>query len=906
MGLQTVRLSSKLTLIFAALLLAGLLVVAPLIHWMTEWWWYSSLGQEGVLLTITLGRSLAWGMSAIAFFLFSWVNYRLALNLTRYSVFRVKAGFAPEGMPIQKMINALALGLAIFWAFSGASGFLDIWETVLRFYHATGFNLVDPIFSQDVGFYTFTLPFYQLVKNWLLYLVVIGLLTTVPVYIFKGTLDLGRGWQNVIIGRPKAHLTILTMALVLLIAWGYWLARFDLLYSPEGVVFGAGYADAHSRLWVLAVLSLLGAVVVGLLGWSLRRNGVVLALVVLGGYGAIALLLPLLPALEQQLSVAPNELTKEAPYIEYNLDFTRQAYGLDRIDRQIYPVEPTLTQEVLQANRATIDNIRLWDYRPLLSTYREVQELRLYYRFQDVDLDRYTLEQNYRQVMLSARELEYGRVPDRAKTWVNQRLKYTHGYGLAMSPVNRITPQGQPEFFIQDIPPVIKTDLVLDQPRIYYGEATDQVIFTGMNTDEFDYPIGQENAANRYDGLGGVSIPTLWHRLLYALDRADLKILISNYFTPQSRIHYHRQVRDRVQRLAPFLRLDQDPYLVMINGRLQWFLDAYTISNRFPYAEPISPAFNYIRNSVKVVVDAYDGTVQLMVVDDQDPILQTYQKIYPSLFTNASAPIDPEVRAHFRYPEDLFRIQSQMYLSYHMTNAEVFYNQEDLWRLPIQKYEDKEEVMEPYYVVMKLPDEPEPEFLLILPFTPVNRDNMVAWLAARCDGDRYGEAILYEFPKQELIYGPRQIEARIDQNPEISEQLTLWSQEGSRVIRGDLLVIPIENSLLYVEPIYLRGAQSQLPELKRVIVAYDQDIFMTETLEESLALMFGAASPTVAAEQPGPAGLQPILPLAQDALETYEAAQEALQNGQWADYGALNQELADLLRQLNAEVVPME
>jgi len=902
-----VRLSSKLTLIFAALLLGGLLIVSPLIHWMTEWWWYGSLGQQGVLVTLTVGQSLAWGISALVFFLFSWGNYRLALNLTRYSVFRVKSGFAPEGMPVQSMISFLAVGLAVFWALSGASGFLNAWEIILRFYYASPFNLTDPIFGQDVGFYTFTLPFYHLVRNWLLYLVVIGLLTTVPVYIFKGTLDLGRGWQNLIIGRPKAHLTILTMALLVLIAWSYWLARFELLYSPEGAVFGAGYADAHSGLWVLAALSLLGAVAVGLLGWSLRRNGVVFALGVIGSYGAIAFLLPIIPALEQQLIVSPNELTKETPYIEYNLEFTRQAYGLNSIERQVYPVEPTLTQAKLQDNRATIDNIRLWDYRPLLSTYREVQGLRLYYSFQDVDLDRYTLEQNYRQVMLSARELEYDRVPARAKTWVNQRLKYTHGYGLTMSPVNRITPQGQPEFFIQDIPPVINTDLVLKQPRIYYGEATDSLIFTGMGTDEFDYPIGQENAANRYSGLGGIPIPSLWQRLLYALDYTDLRILISNYFTPQARIHYHRQVRDRVQRLAPFLRLDEDPYLVLTNGRLQWFLDAYTISDRFPYAEPISPDFNYIRNSVKVVVDAYDGTVQLLVVDDQDPILQTYQKIYPSLFTNSSAPIDPAVRAHFRYPEDLFRIQSQMYLSYHMTNAEVFYNQEDLWRVPIQKYEDTEEVMEPYYVVMKLPEMTEPEFLLIMPFTPVNRDNMVAWLAARCDGDRYGEAILYEFPKQELIYGPRQIEARIDQNPEISQQLTLWSQEGSRVIRGDLLVIPIENSLLYVEPIYLRGEQSQLPELKRVIVAYDQDIFMTATLEESLELMFGVASPAAAAAaEPKPSPSPSLSPLAQEALKIYEASQEALQNGRWEDYGALNQQLADLLRQLNAEVVPME
>ncbi|NJO21482.1 MAG: COG1615 family transporter, partial [Spirulinaceae cyanobacterium RM2_2_10] len=468
----------------------------------------------------------------------------------------------------------------------------------------------------------------------------------------------------------------------------------------------------------------------------------------------------------------------------------------------------------------------------LLSTYRQLQEIRLYYRFNDVDVDRYTLDGDYRQVMLSPRELAYGQVPERGRTWVNQRLKYTHGYGAVLSPVNRVSEQGLPELWIKDIPPVSAIDLEITQPRLYYGEETTYHVFTGTSTNEFDFPQGGDNASNRYDGAGGVAMPTLLHRLAYALDLGSFKLLISNYFTPESKILYHREIRDRIQRVVPFLRLDRDPYLCINNGRLQWIMDAYTTSDRYPYSEPFGRGqFNYIRNSVKVVVDAYDGTLQFFITDTEDPILKAYQEIFPNLFTPA-ADVPEVLRSHFRYPLDLFAIQAQTYLAYHMQNAEVFYNQEDLWRFPNQLYEQDEQVMEPYYVIVRLPDAESEEFVLTLPFTPVNKNNMVAWLAARSDGDRYGKKLLYEFPKQQLVYGPQQIEARIDQNPQISQQLTLWSQEGSQVIRGDLFVIPIEQSLLYVEPIYLRAEQSELPELKRVILAYGDQIVMETTLEQ--------------------------------------------------------------------------
>jgi len=503
--------------------------------------------------------------------------------------------------------------------------------------------------------------------------------------------------------------------------------------------------------------------------------------------------------------------------------------------------------------------------------------------------------------MISARELAYNQVPERGRTWVNQRLKYTHGYGAVLSPVNQVTEQGLPPFWIKDVPPVSEIALQIDQPRIYYGEETTHYVFVGTSTDEFDYPQGSDNASNRYDGAGGVAMPTFWHRLAYAFDLGSLKLLISNYFTPESKILYHREIRDRVQRIVPFLRLDSDPYLCILNGRLQWIVDAYTTSRRYPYSEPFgNNQFNYIRNSVKVLVDAYDGTMQFFVVDPDDPLLKAYQEIFPHLFTPGEE--TPElVRSHFRYPVDLFKIQAQMYLIYHMQNAEVFYNQEDLWRFPLQRYEDQEQVMEPYYAIVRLPDEAAEEFILTFPFTPANKNNMVAWLAARSDGDRYGTKLLYEFPKQQLVYGPQQIEARIDQDTQISQQLTLWSQEGSQVIRGDLFAIPIERSLLYVEPIYLRAEQSELPELKRVILAYEDKIAMATTLEEAIAAIFGTDSaPPPATTVVSPTSALPT-PQLQKALDLYDQAQTALRSGDWVEYGRLQAELGRALRAIAGE-----
>lgn len=922
-----------LTLAAAVLLL--LLFSSTLIHLLTESWWFDSVGFSSVFWTRIRWQAGLWSATFAIYGSFIWLNYRLSLNLSRdrnfYLLERTELGAYANGI-----VNAIAVACTIGISLLAASATVSHWESVLRFLNPTPFGQVDPIYNTDVGFYVFQLPLYQQIQSWLLALLFWGLVIATVIYVLKGSINLGRGWTNLLTGNVKLHLSVLLAAIAVLITFGFWLQRFELLYSPTGVVYGAGFTDVNARLhayWIMGFVTLaLGTLLV----ITLWRSGFVLPTYGLIFYILVFMLVAgLYPWFQQQFVVAPNELAKERPFIENSIEFTRNAYQLDDVESADYPVEYTLTQADIQANDSTIQNIRLWDYRPLLSTYQQLQEIRAYYRFTDVDVDRYTIDGNYRQVMLSPRELDTSRLSAQARNWVNQRLKYTHGYGFAMSPVNVVRSDGLPEFFVQDIPPRTTVDLGIEETAIYYGELTDDYMFTGATIDEFDYPQGDENASTRYAGEGGVPVGSLLRQLAYAFDFGDLKLLISNYLTSESKIHYYRQIRDRVAHVAPFLSYDSDPYIAIIDGRIQWIIDAYTTSDRYPYSEPISRAYqastalgnddsinalirdrtNYIRNSVKVVVDAFDGTLQFYVVDEADPVLATYRKIFPDLFVEADQ-VPEQVWDHFRYPLDLFKIQAVMYLSYHMDNPDVFYNQEDLWRVPVEEYEDSQQVMEPYYMIMSLPGQTQEEFILILPFTPVNKDNMISWMAARSDSENYGRLLLYEFPKQELIYGPSQIEARINQTPEISEQLTLWDQQGSRVIRGDLLVIPIEQSLLYVQPIYLRAERGELPELGRVIVAYQNDVVMRNTLEEGLNSIFGeGAAPTVVPAPPQPPAATPapaqpaptefgsanISELVQSAQTAYDNAQTALQQGNWAEYGRYQQELETILNQLAQE-----
>jgi uncharacterized membrane protein (UPF0182 family) len=635
-------------------------------------------------------------------------------------------------------------------------------------------------------------------------------------------------------------------------------------------------------LVVLAgLVAILCLVTIRLRRWRLLLGGIAafVGVAILGGAAY--------PALIQRYQVSPNEIVKERPYIDYNIRYTRLAYGLDNIEEREFPAEETLTLQDLRKNDTTIKNIRLWDTRPLLATYSQLQEIRTYYKFTDIDIDRYTINGEYRQVTLSPRELSSQDLPSRI--WINERLTYTHGYGAVVSPVNRVTREGLPEFWIKDIPPVPSGDLRISRPELYFSELATDYVFAKTRAKEFDYPAGNQNVYTTYEGRGGIPLGSFWRKVLFAAYLGDIKLLLSNDLTAESRLLIYRNIRARVQRIAPFFQYDDDPYMVVsAAGRIVWLLDGYTVSDRFPYSAPTRGLGNYVRNAVKVTVDAYDGTVHFYVADPADPLIRTTARIFPGLLQPLDA-MPADLRAHIRYPEGLFRIQAAMYAVYHMRDTQVFYNKEDLWSIPVRPVDGQERAMEPYYIILRLPGEKKEEFVLLIPFTPSKKDNLAAWLAARSDPPNYGKLVVYNFPKQKLIYGPRQIEARIDQDPFISQQLSLWNQRGSQVIRGNLLVVPIERSLVYVEPLYIAAEKGQLPELKRVIVGFGDRIAMEETLDGAMARVFGAAvAQAGAAVPPGPSGgaAGSVKALLDDAASVLTRAGEELRR------------LQELLRQL--------
>ncbi len=918
---KTLRIRLLLPWLVAVTLL--LVFSGSLVHLLTESWWFESVGY-GSVFWLRLKWQLGLGVGAFALYAgVLWANYVFALRLTRDRTYRFLSRYSDQTQRDQlgHLLNLSVVGLIFILALGAALRAASAWQTVLQYLNPTSFGTVDPIFQRDISFYMFRLPLWQGLQSALLGLLVSSLLIAAAVYSLKGEVRPERGWKYFLTGEAKAHLCLLLAAIAVVLATGFWLERYALLYSDSGVIFGAGYTDVHARLQSYWLMGFVTLAVAALFIIALGRSGFSLPIFGIGMYlGLLVLANGLYPWFQQNFVVEPNELTIERPYIEHNIAFTRQAYNLTSVTAEPFPAENDLNREVVDANRPTIGNIRLWDYAPLLSTYKQLQEIRLYYNFEDVDIDRYTLNGDYRQVTLSARELPVEQLPPEAQNWINRQLKFTHGFGIVMSPVNQITPNGLPEFFIRNVPPVSTVDVPLDQPRIYYGESTRNYIFTGANTDEFDYPQGDTNASYRYTGEGGVPLNSLLRRLVYAYDLGNVRLLISNYFSPETRIHYHRVITDRVLQIAPFLTFDGDPYPALIDGRIKWILDGYTSSDRYPYSEPLNRrtdlvslvdstnplmrnGVNYIRDAVKVFIDAYDGTLEFYARDGEDPLLATYSRIFPNVF-KPMAEMPTEYREHLRYPQDIFTVQAQMYRAYHMENPEVFYNREDLWRFPEQTTDGVARTMEPYYIIMKLPKLGQEEFLQILPFTPANRDNMIAWMAGGSDGDNYGRLLLYEFPKQELVFGPTQIEARISQTPEISEQLTLWSQQGSGVIRGTLLVIPVEQSLLYVQPIYLRADQGELPELRRVIVAYSDRVVMRETLDQSLDAIFGEVSRAPlesTSASPGTPLPSNLADLIQSALDSYENGQQALQQGDWQRYGETQQQLESLLRELEQQ-----
>jgi uncharacterized membrane protein (UPF0182 family) len=887
-------------------------VAAMLTGVYTDWLWFSSLGFASVFRTILLtkvGMGLIFGL---IFFVLFMLNTRVVRKAKPWTpqfpmVQPVEEGPVFDFSALSQFGPILRwIGILIFSALMGATA-TPAWRLVLRWLNQSAFGMTDPVFHRDLAFYVFSLPLYQFIQRWGLFALILAGIATAVLYFKKKGIQIGP--QSIFVApRVKAHLSVILSAIFLFIAWLFRLKMFALLYSLRGVAFGANYTDVHIQrigYWILLVGALLGAF--ALLA-NVRSKGWKLPAWTVGGMIALTILfVAVIPGIVQQYVVKPNEITKERPYIEHNIEFTRMAYGLDKITEKDFPSAGELTLEDLKRNARTIENIRLWDHRPVLETYKQLQEMRLYYEFGQVDVDRYVLNGQETQVMIAPREIEIRRLAEQAQTWVNQRLKYTHGYGLCMSPVNEVTSGGLPVFSVKDIPPKASVDLTIERPEIYYGEQTGMYVIVNTREQEFDYPKGDENVYSTYEGTGGVRIGSFFRKLAFAWRFSDAKILLTGYITPESRIMFHRSINQRYRTVAPFLRYDQDPYLVVADGKLYWIQDAYTTTSMIPYSEPTrtSPTerINYIRNSVKAVIDAYTGEMRFYIIDESDPLIATYRKIFPKLFRSFEE-MPASLKAHIRYPVDLFMLQAKMYNTYHMRDPQVFYNREDVWSIPNEIYGEAEQRMLAYYIIMRLPEEEREEFLLMLPMTPTKKNNMVAWMSAKCDLDEYGKLLVYKLPKDKLIYGPMQIEAKISQKPDISREFTLWGQRGSSVIRGNLLAIPIEQSFLYVEPIYLQSTESQIPQLKRVIVSYEDRLAMAETLEEALREVFGEEAevltrePIAAEEAAEIAGIS-IENLTRSAMEHYNRAQEYLRNGRWAKYGEEIEALRKVLEELS-------
>ncbi|PKM81642.1 MAG: UPF0182 family protein [Firmicutes bacterium HGW-Firmicutes-13] len=867
-----------------------------------DWLWFVNLDYGSVFTTILFGRLGISSLFFLIFFGFLWLNFRLArssvINLPNLTLRHYLVINRLGNLLTAKYYNLITMGISALTALLFTSTPGNNWLTVFKYLNRLPFGTADPILSRDAGFYVFELPFYLLLKDYFLMLVTLTAVIMAFLYFAISSspgLTFNNWWE---LFEGKKHLSLLVALIFIIKAVDYRLKIYELLFSPRGAAFGAGYTDVNVQIPAFNILIFISLILaVFLLFKSFKPDSRTLPLAILISFAASLVLGAAYPAFIQKFRVEPNELAWEMPYLEHNIAFTRKAYDLDNIEKKIYPVSDLLTFETIEENQGTIQNIRLLDPRPLIKTYNQLQGLRPYYKFNDIDIDRYNLNGTYRQVMLAARELDQRVLP--AKTWVNQRLKYTHGYGVTMSPVNEVTRQGLPYFIVRDIPPITETDLVIEQPGIYYGELTDEHVIVNTKTEEFDYSLGDTNAYTQYEGEGGVTINSFFRKVLFAMRFNDYRMLLSNDLTNESRVMFDRNIHQRAVKIAPFLEYDGDPYIVINDGRLFWIQDAYTTTNRYPYSEPYGN-LNYIRNSVKVVIDAYHGKVNYYVIDDEDPLVMVYRNIFPELFKSINE-MPEGLNKHLRYPEGLFNLQSRVYSLYHMEDVRVFYNKEDAWQIPTEKYEGQRQQVEPYYSILQLPGEKEQEFVLMLPYSPITRDNMIAWLAARSDGDNYGKKVVYLFPKDKTIFGPQQVEGRIDQNAEISSQLSLWDQRGSSVLRGNLLVLPINNSILYVEPVFLQAEQSQLPELIRVIVVHGQRVVMEENLQKALVRLFGEGSelPLVPDD---PDSIRTVEELVKEANELINKAKLSLKEGNWAEYGRYQEQLESTLKSLAEKV----
>ena len=739
---------------------------------------------------------------------------------------------------IRRVVSVVMIAMTLFLAIIFGAVAAGSWETVLSWWFAVDFGVNDPAFNRDVSFYMFDLPAMHFFQGWVLSLLVVSALGSGSVYAL--TYSLQRFELQVPRGM-RIHISVLVGLILLVIAIGTYLSVFDLATSRLGIVTGATYTDINARLPLRYAIIFLGAfaglatIANSVLSGSWRVPAFAIGLwVVAGIVGGFVY-----PSFVQSFQVDPNEIEKEELYIARNIDMTRLAWGLNEIEVTTFPADPAVTEEEIAANEATLANIRLLDARPTRDTFIQIQSIRPLYTFEDVDVDRYTIDGKQRQVMLAPRELDLRRASQTAGSgWTQERLQFTHGFGAVVAPVNEITTEGLPVLITRDIPPVGDAiPISAEGARIYFGELTDHYIIVKTKENEFDYPDGETTVATTYAPDRGIQLSNLLRRVALAWQLGDRNLLISGRITGESTLLMHRSLGDRITKVAPFLRLDADPYIVIANGGLLWIQDTYTVSGDFPYSQHLG-SVNYIRNSVKVVLDAETGDMTFYLMDPDDPVAATWANIFPDLFTDRED-MPAFLRAHLRYPEDMFQLQAQQYLRYHITDPRVFFLGEDLWNIPTEKFRQQEQPLEPYYVIMKLPGEEIEEFSLIMPFTPRNKQNTIAWLAGRSDGEHLGALRAYRFPTDDLVFGPAQIEARIDQDPGISAQLTLWEGAGSEVIRGNLLMIPIGDSFLFVEPIYLQAESSRIPELKRVVVANGNNIAMEQTFQRALDVVFG-------------------------------------------------------------------
>jgi uncharacterized protein len=920
---QPPRRRRKLILLLAVVVAILFCGRAALSYWV-DLLWFRSLGYGDVFWkTWTLQYGI-FAVFATATFLILYGTFsalKRAHQADLPSDHKIIFAGQPVNLSIVPALRLLALCVSLAIAGVTGAAMMDEWPTLALLWYAPhdASSIVDPIFGKPLNFFLFILPAWHLVVNWLLTLSVITCaIAGLFLLVTGGTraLDKRRSGYT---PSPWRGLSITISFLLFLLAINVYIDRFDRLVEHHTIFEGVTYTDAHvtlgGLLFVCAAL-VLGAAIAAVNVMREPRGRLLVVAIVPAAicYGVLGVV----GWYVGNFIVKPNELVREQPYIAHNIEMTRQAYGLDRFLQREFPAETTVEAVDPANNQATLQNIRLWDWHALQDTLRQVQEIRTYYDFPDIDIDRYELDGTLREVMLATRELNVEKLPESSRNWINEKLVYTHGYGITMNPVNGFTAEGLPTLILSNMP-VQSTvhGLAVTRPEIYFGELTDTDVYVKTKQQEFDYPQGQTNSLTSYQGTGGIVLGGFLNRIILALDRGDLaKLPFSDDITAQSRLLMRRNVRDRVSTLAPFLTYDQDPYIVVgDDGRLSWIMDAFTTSDTYPYSSHYgleNRSVNYMRNSVKVVIDAYDGTTTFYVFDTEDPIMAAYQRIFPNLFKDAAS-MPAGLRKHVRYPELLFKLQSEVYGLYHMTNPQVFFNREDLWTVATETGlgndgEQTKQPMQPNFILMKLPGETGVEFVEILPFTPANRNNLIGWIAGRSDGAHYGTSVVYNFPKTKLVDGPQQIESRIDQNAQLSGQLTLWNQQGSHVRRGSLLVIPSGRALLYAEPIYLQAQQSPMPELRLVVLALQDRLAYGPTFEAALASLFGGQISSLSSTEAPPSApahqiASPptdVSALIAEAGKDFADYQRLTAEGKLSEAGQKLEELKRVIDRLNA------